>query len=1224
MCVRAKGALSLHLGVAASALACACLRMRLTPHRTMNMTTLTATLRRTALFAMILATSWAGHAQDAALQAGIDSARQAATAAAATAQRSALGKFEERGAYAKDVLGLGDTTALAEPGRGMRAGAQAEVSGFADFACKLQPGTSKSAAGVLLEFQGCDAAATSMQLAICTAALRGDACPANSAELPKVTLTAGAYSQFEGLTLGLGCNAEKACRVTVQGRYALQGNDSEIRSQAQALRGQQSASSYTAALGKVAASDDYLQRFKATGQQSQDCWQANSASLSRTGTALDCSTGKPIAVAAAASSASSADPACSQPERCLRWAGNTTASTFSCTRTFPLTVKSSQLVISSTLTCTTTVDTVKGTSTNSCDTAAAALPAASAASGASSGPAEPTASAASTDPRVGLTKVGQSDVVCTTPAPVSASPAASDASPACQVSTFSEFYADLRAASVSERDVTASPAPLSTENPICDSVNAQAQCTSGNWFGRTLAADQCTVAYADDDGSIASAELTYKDKAGCGVCLQSTVQATCYGQSSELDTADTCTFPQGKSCSLVSTVAGDTTNAGGEGGPGLVASQQETYRCTATKQTCLEFAPPPAQCVNGGGVNTFGLTTPARVASETNFGNSLSQLALVDGIAKGVQEGGDITAPRIFSGEDLRCERPTGGVFGQLLQKNCCRTNLERPKKGSIIQQGCNENEVKLAASRRANMAVYIGSRCTKKSGFPRKCVRQQQTYCAFRGLLSKLVQEQGRVQLAQIAASSAGAEVQRQELSYSYYADAGRWTSPISVNGVKVAAWQMPAYCRTPEAAAAHFAGNPTALDCPSTLQAWVATCDAPDGCGALPTQPLEGGLGWALQPLDPLHLQTVAISRFAVARGACDPASQQCQYTVSAWPAGKGGHVTVTRDISFAIFSGQATATESPLAPTMGNAADIFYRTYTAPGALGAALPATVRMDFSVNGGGSWISVNVPTSSPNSTSVPGTDITVTGDCSAASNQCSFRLQGTTTVSAKPWGGPSNPDCTGFTAGQLGALDFGKMDLSQWIQETIGKSAAQGLEGASNAAQIVSAQLDIYQPPDPTDPNRVATQRGSAPQSPGVGIAIPAEGFGPFTVTLSVGGLYPSATDPNAATVNSVTVDWGDCSAPQQLNAVTAFNGQAARGFSAAHTYRAPNDAAHVPCGVARDGTVVHQVKLTLQTSAGTRTGTLAVTNSWEAVSGVTGGNRALVPDSKAISISK
>src|SRR5690606_11639422 len=185
------------------------------------------------------------------------------------------------------------------------------------------------------------------------------------------------------------------------------------------------------------------------------------------------------------------------------------------------------------------------------------------------------------------------------------------------------------------------------------------------------------------------------------------------------------------------------------------------------------------------------------------------------------------------------------------------------------------------------------------------------------------------------------------------------------------------------------------------------------------------------------------------------------------------------VTRDVSWPLYAEQDAMTEldaggvvstkvyddaNPWAPRgngqisqINNVSDLMFRTWSVTGMSdGKTLPATIRIDYSENGGQAWRTAQVPTTNNNQDFLfPGTDIRLTGRCDALTNLCAFRVTGTLTIEAKPWGSAKRPDCTGFTGGQLSAMDFGKMDLSEWLAEVMDTAAdATPAELAGAAAQ--------------------------------------------------------------------------------------------------------------------------------------------------------------------------
>src|SRR5690606_18906512 len=104
-------------------------------------------------------------------------------------------------------------------------------------------------------------------------------------------------------------------------------------------------------------------------------------------------------------------------------------------------------------------------------------------------------------------------------------------------------------------------------------------------------------------------------------------------------------------------------------------------------------------CLNASDM-TFGTDN---IRSAFNDGASMNEAlvasAILDATAEGTDNQDDPFVPLLFSGEDMRCSRATGGI-GQLLGRNCCKTDLERPIEGQWFRKGCEMPEVELAAAR--------------------------------------------------------------------------------------------------------------------------------------------------------------------------------------------------------------------------------------------------------------------------------------------------------------------------------------------------------------------------------------------------------------------------------------------------------------------------------------------------------------------------------------------
>jgi hypothetical protein len=590
---------------------------------------------------------------------------------------------------------------------------------------------------------------------------------------------------------------------------------------------------------------------------------------------------------------------------------------------------------------------------------------------------------------------------------------------------------------------------------------------------------------------------------------------------------------------------------------------------------------------------------------------AMTDAALIDAISEGTEEDPtDPFVPRIFGGADSRCEKPVG-FFGDTLDNDCCRLDLDRPG-GSKAGNKCSLAEAKLATARRANFTVYIGDYCSKKSGFGpfKRCSKQTQTYCEFRGLLPRIIQQQGRDQLARLATSAASGTVEKTKLTFNFYEGKGGWATPTNINGVVLTPWQYPAYCANPDKAAEVLSSDPNAKECPLALTQWFASCENPQGCGNLPPAPEFGSERWVLSTVNPLKNITTAVSRYAMVTGACDPASTACKYEVAAWPAGIGGKAIASKELSFPLYATQEQ-TAKPLSgipqdiTAMG---DYIFRPVSVPGVAptNGAIPGTVRMDYSLDGGKTFKQMNVPTKIQGTDfSVPdASDVRITGGCDAATNLCTYTTTGTVTVTAKPWGVPQAPDCTGFTLGQLAVLDFSQMDLSEWIASITNK--VQGTDTANltkTATSRTQQMLDARQAGN-------ATVTASNPQALRAAKISPAEEFGPFTATLRVSGNYPVYFDDPALNTDPVThvdVDWGDCTIPESLAPSNEYvNGLPSSGFIARHQYASPDNVA-AACGGGKNA-IEHKVKVRIYAKSGMHDLTLKVINTWNTYTGKVG----------------
>ncbi|MNR71712.1 conjugal transfer mating pair stabilization protein TraN [compost metagenome] len=1094
--------------------------------------------------------------------------------------------------YFKSITGLEGLEQVATPGRGQAGIAKVTSTQTFDLDCRrAASGLIRAAGGLTFRLGNCSSSPVrTIQFTVCDAAQRVSQCAQPADFSRSVNVPVGSFVAVGNLQVGAGCNSADTCRISVKGTETLGGNDTTLKQQAQQATAN---SGIVSDLGTKVADGTYSEKMNEVGRPLMDCAERNRRSMGANGKVTGCGDEGQQAAVTVNPANTQQGAQCNTQRTCLRW--GTTSQTYSrsCTRTFPLTERVIKYQYE-TAECRIVETTAKdGTvsRTNSCVSGDA-------------------------DAAAGMNKIGDTSKECTS----------RDAEGSCVAKAWTEYFASKDPEVLSVNDSPSPVAGACDNSPLSETRYTGYE--GGTWFGRTLPDNEC-ISQIVDEGDGASTgmfvQLTNTEKAGCGVYTTPSVGTTCYGQPSETDDVDSCRQVDLSGCQLVSATPGSYTG----GTSGLIMSQQETFQCSRSQNICLEWSkgPDDAACMDSSQM-TFGTDQTKTLANDGSGMNAaLVAAAIIDATAEGVgTQGGDKDpfVPLLFSGDNMKCTRATGGI-GQLFGRNCCRMDLERPVKGNIIRGGCDLDDVRLAAARRSHYTVYIGDYCSKKMKFPSRCLERTESYCTFNGVLPRLLHEQGRAQLASMAASSSGASVIRNNLTFPYFdSDSGHWSPPLQVNGVTVTAWKWPSYCVDPAQAAEHFASNPDALECPGVVRTVIATCDN-GNCGDLPRAPEYGAGEWSLIEVNPLERATTAVSRYAVVTGACSTTNGNCTYEVAAWPAGQGGKAVITRDISWELFSNQGPTSSAPGGVSqMSNMADLMFRTWSQPGMSdGKTVPAQVRIDFSRDGGQSWRTVNVPTDlTGREYEFPDSDTRMTGKCDALTNLCAFRVTGTLTIWAKPWGSAKRPDCTGFTAGQLSAMDFGKMDLSEWLATVMDKAAnAAPTELAKAASQQFSDFNSLFQ-------EGQGVIKMAAPNGANFARVSPSQGFGPFDVQLVVSGYWPQTTGDRTRDTDVVTrveVDWGDCTGKQVLSHIPRAqtgeddNGrpiyaptQSGDGYVGMHRFESPDK---LRCGSKR-ANVTQVIEITAYTTkSGVQKRTVSVENAWAVFPGAGGGNNDNVP---------
>lgn len=926
----------------------------------------------------------------------------------------------------QQTTGLSGYQTTADPAaRKDTAGASAQVSGYVDFACKLRPGVIKSTAGHMFKFGGCrleQGAVSAVALQICSKLQNGELC--EDSDYSDLQFYPVGYTAVGGAQLGVGCNDEHVCRISISGSFSVLSTGQNLQQQAQARGG---ASGMRDTIRGVYESQEYTQ---AVQEQTEirDCYASNESSFLNEGEVTTCDGKQRVAVAGGPTASCTPDRVCVEEttaprtftRSCTRSLGNVT--NYGCTAKYR------------TAEC-------EDYGENSQWAATLGLP----------------NSCADID-RTGATEISRGVPYC-----------------AYRLSVFgAEFCLIPNATRVSyvwfdDVEYTDCDDPSKLAGPfgpqICD-MSSQTQglisCADGGWFGRTLPDNQCIETVTEGDKTYTKL-LDARDKPGCGVCTNAAkVGFSCLASPTAEDIQGSCATIDLSGCALTSVEPESR-----EGG--ILLSQRETYTCTRMATTCNKWQTVPGSCPNVDASYGVDQMTFDEVGDQGAFQQAVAATGLASEFASAAASGAS-SNPLLFGGQPISCEKPVGGWLSDAVQNDCCKLGLTKTRGGDPLNQ-CKESEVKLASARRNNYVHYIGSRCSEKVGLFNKCVRREEMYCVFEGMLPRLVQEQGREQLAQ-AANSMWSSAQTVPMNFQYYSGSGGWRSAITVNGRQISVYQTPAYCSDPKTAAQKLAQDPNATPCPAALGLWFASCDKAGSCGTLPKDPEGGSEHWSISLIDPLKQTQSSLSRYVTLKGACNTSTGECQYAVTALPMGIAGRAVITQDLSFSLHSpaltgesyqtainGQVTTVEDGAHTVVLGQSQIRVSPTAQPtiGVLPSTVPAAVSMD----GGISWASFSLPTTIATEVSVPNTTIKASGGCEKATGQCTYRLTNTVTIQPKPWGDVKSPDCSGFTLEQLAVLDLSKMDFSEWTStvESRTPSAAELEEQAQRFATQAGTQ---------------------------------------------------------------------------------------------------------------------------------------------------------------------
>ena len=314
----------------------------------------------------------------------------------------------------------------------------------------------------------------------------------------------------------------------------------------------------------------------------------------------------------------------------------------------------------------------------------------------------------------------------------------------------------------------------------------------------------------------------------------------------------------------------DITNCTEQGSPVPVTpwEKQATYVCEqhSVEKVCKKYQTKKECSGSNDYANGNQKFTPVPTK---NFSKAMSYMSMLDAIGK--SESG-LDPLQIFKGDPLTCVKPLHlGPFGN----NCCDINVS--ERGSWYQNHCSANELKLGVSRRSKDSHFVGSHCIQHMPFPLQhvCVKERQGYCAFPSMMARIIQEQGREQINQLA-QKGSAEHNSLTQSYQWkFTDKTAHWNQFTINGVKVASFTSQALSQSNAPIWASFS---TPVKVENNSSSTVGSVSVSLNCQKGQCQSILASMGTTdNNQFDPtcnqVPLQSWSIGQSSVAQGQCVP---------------------------------------------------------------------------------------------------------------------------------------------------------------------------------------------------------------------------------------------------------------------------------------------------------------------------------------------------------------
>lgn len=436
------------------------------------------------------------------------------------------------------------------------------------------------------------------------------------------------------------------------------------------------------------------------------------------------------------------------------------------------------------------------------------------------------------------------------------------------------------------------------------------------------------------------------------------------------------------------------------------------------------------------------------------------------------------------------------------------------------------------------------------------------QTWCTFDNVFSRLVQEQGRMQLAHYATQPYTGAI-TDTASFNFYKQGtGAWTGSKLVNGNDVRFWQWPEQCSDKDGAnLLTGAAAVTDQGCPKNADIYVAICAKAGTCGALPINPVLESTQWETRKLRAENTKIEALTPMVVVQGSCAQGGS-CVYNIHAWKKGVGGSVDIPLDLNWPL-----RGANTGWATYVGHNA-VHFAAYTA--GISDPIPAPMirycvgsPKNCAIGTLGDttkWrdVTLSDPTALSGQVVIPATPkVTATGQCSSETETCSYRLTINVKLNAKPWHngitfdtykfktrpivfgkslGPTTKtkynyklahDCSGFTLDEFLALDLNAMDLTQFTQSVAADAQAKITEMMANGT--MNPRQDAQKLLNGENPMQVVSATKNFDLSPYNGFAGQVVTLRPLYSDANYGIKLTEGKEVVTKTATGYRVEWGD-----------------------------------------------------------------------------------------------